>query len=1044
MEDANRVKIVKWLIVGSLCAFCSSVWVRGDAASDLYNQGVNSLDNQQYDQAAQAFASVINGYPKFPQLDEAHILAGQAYLLGGKFPQAIAILQREADPTGRPAYCAQALFFTALAQFSAAQKNTTPEKVDASGFVAGIATLNSLMAFVAANPTPENAGYLEQALYYRSLSNDELNMYDAATADLIKLTTDPAYADSPARPDYFLLLGSILAQEASQAIRDKLPTGAARDAAAKATAALDQVINDPNALLQANDANMTKAQIDLLMAGEENADENYQKALDAYRRVRRKADLLVAQQQRLDDLGRRKQRMISQVAANPSLAEAINQIEFALSREQDKLDRLKEAPDSIIQALIGMAQCYASITAPDGRAESDEARTILHRLNNSRVPLTPDQQQSVDLYLVTSYVAGGQTEKADKALTDYLARHAGDPNADFISYQIATELMKRADYDGALQAARRSIRDFPKGRYVAPATTIEAQALTGLGRVAESNQVVDDFLKANPASPEAYAMVLSRAANEAAANNIPAALADYATVKDAGAAGTETQAAAAAGHIQMLARLQKVDDVMAEAKAYESRYPNGKALPVVMLFAAQALDQKSDPGAVAALQEVARKFPRDEAAPIALYGVVESYRRAGKVPLLLQAAKDLQAAYPDAYTQILPADAAAGQELRKQNKFDEAAALYAPLLKAADQSIAAEAQNKIGEIRYAQARAIHYQSLPPEQRPGAQQVLASAEQAYLATLKDFPGQLNAVGSAFDGLVSVARQRRSWGLLKDEADYEPYLSQVGRDFTSPEMQARLELAKAGLAFVVKNGAAQFPTALDRFKKVVAANPALRLDPREADQFGELLLGARDFDGAQKVYQALLNDSDANDASSLAIAYYGLGAVAMAQDDFTQAKDFFLKMKALPGGALWSAHLNDANYGIALADENSSNPADVQTAKAIYGQLMKSIQAGPGLETKALLGYGRILEREGNGLKPAPEDPNEFAVHYYQQPDLMFFTATPEQSAEGLYRAGQVYDKTGDKANAKKQYDKVIATYKDAASDWVAKAQAAETP
>jgi hypothetical protein len=105
-------------------------------------------------------------------------------------------------------------------------------------------------------------------------------------------------------------------------------------------------------------------------------------------------------------------------------------------------------------------------------------------------------------------------------------------------------------------------------------------------------------------------------------------------------------------------------------------------------------------------------------------------------------------------------------------------------------------------------------------------------------------------------------------------------------------------------------------------------------------------------------------------------------------------------------------------------------------------MKSMQAGAAIQTKALVGYGRILDKQGNGLKPEPQGPNEFAVHYYLQPNLMFFTATPEQSAEGLYLAGQVYDKAGDKANAKKQYDTLIATYKTTAPDWVAKAQAAE--
>ena len=168
----------------------------------------------------------------------------------------------------------------------------------------------------------------------------------------------------------------------------------------------------------------------------------------------------------------------------------------------------------------------------------------------------------------------------------------------------------------------------------------------------------------------------------------------------------------------------------------------------------------------------------------------------------------------------------------------------------------------------------------------------------------------------------------------------------------------------------------------------------------------------------------------------------GAVALAQNQLPAAKDNFTKMFSLPGGAAWSKHLSDAQYGLAFAQENAGTPTELAAAKQTYSQLMKSVAAGPIVQTKSLLGYGRILDKAGNGLKPEPQGPNEFAVHYFLQPNLFFQTATPEQSAEGLYLAGQVYDKAGDKANAKKQYDQILTTYKTLAPDWAAKAQAAE--
>src|ERR1019366_2396319 len=152
-----------------------------------------------------------------------------------------------------------------------------------------------------------------------------------------------------------------------------------------------------------------------------------------------------------------------------------------------------------------------------------------------------------------------------KALTDYLGKHAGDPQADSISYQIAAKLLERKDYAGALAQAERSRKDFPKGKYLADVITLQAQALTRLGRIPESNKIVDDFLKANPNSPQANSMLLSRAQNETSGGNLPAALADYQKVKDNASASPELQAAADAGYIQTLNSLKKFDDVITEA-----------------------------------------------------------------------------------------------------------------------------------------------------------------------------------------------------------------------------------------------------------------------------------------------------------------------------------------------------------------------------------------------------------------------------------------------------------------------------------------------
>ncbi len=282
---ASRVKIVKWFLVGSLCLFCSAVSVRGDAAADLYNQGVNALNNGQYDDAAKAFQTIVTSYPTFQQIDNTRLLGGRAYFFAKKYTDAVTILQNEAASNAKPDFHAQGLFLTALAQFFGAQATSTPSKPDISAYTTDVATFTTLVNYIAQNPTPDNKSLLEQALYFRSLATYELNKYDASVQDLITLTTDPQYAQSLSRPDYLLQLGDIYSIQTSNLVGDKDSSpSAVNDLAQKAIATFDQVIADPNALVQANDANMSKAQVLVMLAQlGGNTSDGYQKALDAYR-----------------------------------------------------------------------------------------------------------------------------------------------------------------------------------------------------------------------------------------------------------------------------------------------------------------------------------------------------------------------------------------------------------------------------------------------------------------------------------------------------------------------------------------------------------------------------------------------------------------------------------------------------------------------------------------------------------------------------------------------------------------------------------------
>ncbi len=1017
--------MVNWRQATVLGAFLSltGVAAHGQAAAQLLQQGTDAMNGGDYATAAKDLDQIVTTYPSTPGIDDITIQAGFAYLHAANYSRAISILQKLTTPGTKPDLRGKALFFTGLAQFS--QGHEATGETGKASYREAVETLNTLLTFTARTPNPDNNGLVESAMYYQALSNYGQDNYDEAISELTALLS--RFPNSLQKPDYLLLLGSIYAVQANNALTAKQPLAEVTPLVNKAIDAFDQVINDPNAKVQGNDANMREGQIYYLLAQAEPAD--YEKALQVFRQVLGKDDMMAVQQKRIDDL--RAQQAAALQSGGARSASSTSQTTLVLDRETARLADLKNGPDPIITALLRMAECYI------GMKQADEARTILHRLRGAT--LTEDQQKELDFQLLYSYTLGGQAEKADAALTDYLAKHPGDPSADSISVQIADALMKRTppDYAGALAQARRSLKDFPNGKHVDAAITLQAQALEKLGRVAESKQVINDFVRDNPDNPLAYAMLLTQGEGQMQTGDLNGALATFGKVKDNPRAAAY-QASADAYYIQALNLLHRWPEVAAEAKNFQTKYPSDKALASVEVLGGMAMDKQNDPGAVAVLQNVAKQFHDDEAVgSFALYYVVVIYEREQKTAEMVQAAKDLAASFPHAYALISQANDAVVTVLEKQKKFDDAASLYQPLTDAPVKDVAAAAQNKIGDVWLAAAKAMGaYQSLQSgPARDEADKRMAAAEGAYLATLQNFSDQIDAVGDALQGLVNTGVARVKWGVLKD-ADLEGYLSKQGAALSSPEMQTRLELAKAGLVFAIKNGRPHDAEALERMTKALAASPGLALTTQEADQYGQLLIEAKNYTKAKEVFQALLDSAKPTELPKLAEAYYGLGATALAQNDYATAKTWFDKMSALPGGAAWSTHAGDARLAMAEINEQSSAPADLAAAKDAYSSIMISPAAGPSNQALAMLGYGRLLEKAGHAVKTANQADIEYATHYYEQVDLFYGSALPELSAEGLYLAAQAYTKAGDTADAQRLTAKLKSAY--AETPWASQA------
>ena len=371
----------RWCCALAFCFVLSLVSVRGQAAAALLQQGTDAMSRGDYTAAAKAFDTIVTSYPSTPNIEDITIRDGFAQLHAGDYLKAISVLSKLTADTVKPEFRGKALFFTGMAQFSQghALADKGQDRFSMEAYREAEDTMNTLLTFIAQNPTPDNQGLAEDAMYYQALSayGQGADHYEQAETDLNALLAK--FPTSLQKPDYLLLLGSIYAVQADNAVAAKNASDA-HDAAKKAIDTFDLVANDPNALVQANEANMRKAETLYLVAQLDPGDPaGFEEALKAFRQVHRKEDMIALQQKRINQL------RAAQANALQNGAGLASSNSLLLDRETSRLKELQDGPDPIVQALIRMAECYVSMKKPD------EARTILHRLRG--VTLTPDQQR---------------------------------------------------------------------------------------------------------------------------------------------------------------------------------------------------------------------------------------------------------------------------------------------------------------------------------------------------------------------------------------------------------------------------------------------------------------------------------------------------------------------------------------------------------------------------------------------------------------------------------------------------------------------------
>ena len=976
----------------------SPVLSRAESAGQtLFNQANASLEASDYPAAIQAYKDLIAKYPSETFIPNAWFYLGLAQLSGGQPDQALDSFKKLFDPQAPADLKESAVFYSGQAAFTQAGK--VPEAQRAPLFKKAVDFFGQ---YLKDYPQGEMR---EPVLFSRSQVELYQSDFDAAQKDLAALLAD--YPKSNSRIDYLYWTGRGYALQSDALLKaDKDAEAAAT--AKKAIAAFDQISETPSAVMAENDAFEEKAALLMRMAS---SDADYQEAIAAYRKVRAKDQLVPLQQAVLADLSKQ----IAQAALTKNKS-AYQSLMERRQRAQSRLDDLKEGADPAVDAFIRIAQALVYLK------RQDEARVLLRYVKP--FASAPEQKQQISYLGILAYATEGMTAQADAAFQQHKTDFAQDPSAPKLRLIIASELQKEKDLAGAEAQYRKYLDESPDGQYADQAAVALGNLLLVQKKEADAAASLDAFLKKKPAAANAGEARYLLGTALAAQKKNDEAIAQFKLVAADAKAG-HFQADAALQQGFTLVNAQRYDEAIAALQAAVKQFPQADQAALADYYQGVAQEQKKDPAAaIAAYEQTVRDYPQHAMASKALAQVIRLDAGLGKNDEMIAAAKRLMAAYPQA-----PEAATAGftlaQAYEKQRDWPNAAAQYQAVVALPGSPAAPMAQAKLAVMWINAARALgSYKALSDDEKKEWQADTDKALEAAVQGMEKFPAA-RETGVALEEIVRLVLLKVDAGLLTADQGAAVFSDWAAKVSGEPA-KGRLDLAR--IAVLVQRGKADQAVAL--YQQAESAHPGLVYGPEDLERQGGALLAAKQYDKATPVFERLQKEFP-KEPRAQAAAVYGLGAVQLAQGNATAADPYFDTLeKQYP----WSDKIWEATLGRGLAAENRN---DMAQARTYYQKVIMAPASSPEMKARGLFGFAHSLEKEGKTLPnaAAPNEPN--AVNNYLKIDALF-DAARGTAAEGLWRAGQIYEKANQNDKAKQAYQTLAKKY--AESEFAGEAQA----
>ncbi len=978
------------LVSPSLRAQSPGAAAANEAAYALFSSG-------DYAAAAAAYEKVLKDYPTDAVVQVATIQYAFSQFFLGQFDPALATLNKAlAFPGLSPDLAQVASSF--LPQILSAKAASLPTG-DPKRKAAFEEAIKKFTDFITKYPqSPE----VESAVYGRAVANFQIGNYDKVVEDME--SNIKQFAKSGTLPASKNVLALALATLGSgELIKEGGDKAKGMDLLKKAEGILREIIAEKKDIALINDASFQIGEILFTQAAfspEAERPQLYQQALDAYREILPKEEIVALQQEKVKAFPSLKAAALR--ANNQGLKK---QLDKDNERELRKLEEIKAKPDQIATAILKMGEIFFNAQ------KYNESRVLITHVTPF---LSSDDEKMRALYFKTmGYIVQNAPDKAATGYQDFTSTYKGNSIAESLPFSMGNMYLGLGNPTEAIRYFDESVSQYPKGRLFGHSVVSKAQAEVSLKNYDEALKTFQTYLAKNP-SPDVAVIAQTGLANVYKdTGKWDDAIAAYKVVTDK-YSGTP-QAIEAAGWIA-IGTQQKGDHAgsvpLLEAfiKGNDDKHPL-IPLAIYCLGSAEVALGKQEQG-IATYTMLAEKYPDSVPAPFTYFTRAQFAAAAQKLDEANALLRQFIEKYPKderisfAYEQI-------GQNTIALGKPDDAIASYMEFVQRYPENPkAADVLAKVAELQRGNAErlAANYAALSEDDRAKWKEAVQSAVTTAEEIVAKYPSSPDLAA----GLQSLLASQRMLlrAELKTDEQVEAYFKELAEKSGDPGAKSKI-LFTLGTFLAEKDKAGAYAV------MGAAYDPAVVYYPKDLDVYGLALVDDKKLDQAAEVYKKLAADfptpaGTTATAATLpiqeaqAIALFGLGRVAQENKQSAEAGKLFQQLKALYP---WSPKVLEADYGIAesLRAENK-----LDEALQLLPGVIRAQNASAELRANAFLLGGSIMKQKSDAATDPKqkEESRGQAIDFYTK-IAQFYAGVPLAASEGLWQGGRLLE---EQANA----------------------------